>query len=51
MGEMRNEYKILVGIHEEKRPFGRPTFRWMDNIRMYLGNRVGRFGLDASGSG
>jgi len=33
---MRNAYKILVGKHEGKRPFGRPRRRWEDNIRMDL---------------
>jgi hypothetical protein len=26
--------QILVGKHEEKRPFGRPRSRWEDNIKM-----------------
>jgi hypothetical protein len=34
MGEMRNEYKSLVGKHERKRPLGRPRSRWEDNIKM-----------------
>jgi hypothetical protein len=34
--EMRQEYKILVGKHEGKRPLGRPRYRWEDNIRMDL---------------
>jgi hypothetical protein len=32
-GEKRNSYRLLVG----KRPLGRPRRRWMDNIRMDLG--------------
>jgi hypothetical protein len=36
MGGMRNTYNILVGKPEEMRPFGRPTHRWEDNIRMDL---------------
>jgi hypothetical protein len=36
MGEMKNAYRILVGIPERKRVFGRPKHRWEDNIRMYL---------------
>jgi hypothetical protein len=36
MGEMRNEYKILVGKPEGKKPFGRPKRRWDDNIGMDL---------------
>jgi len=37
MGEMRNEYKILVGNPEVKRPFGSLRHGWEDNIRMYVG--------------
>jgi hypothetical protein len=33
MGEKRNNYR-LVGKPEGKRPLGRPTHRWVDNIRM-----------------
>jgi hypothetical protein len=36
MGEMRNAYKIFVGITERKRQLGRPRRRWEDNIRMDL---------------
>jgi hypothetical protein len=36
-GEKRNAYKLLVGKPEGQRPLGRPRRRWMDNIRMYLG--------------
>jgi hypothetical protein len=52
MGEMRNEYNILVGKPEGKRPLGRPRRRWGDNIITDLieieWEDVG--GLDASGS-
>jgi hypothetical protein len=34
MGEKRNEYKLLVGKPEGKRPLGKPRRRWVDNIRM-----------------
>jgi hypothetical protein len=34
MGEKRNAYRLLVG----KRPLGRPRRRWVDNIRMDLGD-------------
>jgi hypothetical protein len=34
MGAMRNAYKILIGKPEGRRPLGRPTHRWKDNIRM-----------------
>jgi hypothetical protein len=35
-GDKRNAYRILVGKPEGKRPLGRPTRRWEDNIRMDL---------------
>jgi hypothetical protein len=37
MGEMRIAYRILVGKPEGKRPLGRPRRRWVDNIKMDLG--------------
>jgi hypothetical protein len=37
MGEKRGAYRLLVGKPEGKRPLGRPTRRWVDNIRMDLG--------------
>jgi hypothetical protein len=30
---------------EGKRPLGRPRHRWVDNIKMYLGD-IGRDGVD-----
>ena len=36
MGEERRVYRVLVGKPEGKRPLGRPTHRWVDNIRMDL---------------
>jgi hypothetical protein len=45
MGEKRNRYRILVGKPEERRPLGRPRHRWVDNIRMNLGE-VGWGDLD-----
>jgi hypothetical protein len=36
MVENRNEYRLLVGKPEGKRPPGRPRRRWVDNIRMDL---------------
>jgi hypothetical protein len=35
--EKRNSYRLLVVKPEGKKPLGRPTRRWMDNIRMDLG--------------
>jgi hypothetical protein len=37
IGEKRNAYRLLVGKPEGKRPLGRPRRRWVDNIRMDLG--------------
>ncbi|KAJ4434379.1 hypothetical protein ANN_22939 [Periplaneta americana] len=36
MGEFRNAYSVLVGRPEGKRPLGRSTRRWEDNIKMDL---------------
>ena len=36
MEEGRNDLKILIGTHIEKRPLGRARRRWEDNIRMDL---------------
>jgi hypothetical protein len=38
MVEKRNPYRLLVGNQEGKRPLGRPRRRWVDNIRMDLGD-------------
>jgi hypothetical protein len=35
-GEKRNSYGIFVGKSEGKRPLGKPTRRWEDNIKMDL---------------
>jgi hypothetical protein len=37
MGENRNAYRLLVGKPEGKRPLEKPNRRWVDNIRMDLG--------------
>jgi hypothetical protein len=45
MGEKRNVYRLFVGKPDRKRPLGRPGRRWVDNIRMDLGE-VGRGDVD-----
>jgi hypothetical protein len=45
MGENRYAYRILVGMPEGKRPLGRPRRRWVDNIKMDLGE-IGWDGVD-----
>jgi hypothetical protein len=37
MEEKRKAYRISVGEPEEKRPLGRPELRWVDIVRMDLG--------------
>jgi hypothetical protein len=37
IGEKRNAYRVLVRKLEEKRPLGKPRCRWVNNIRMDLG--------------
>jgi hypothetical protein len=37
MGKKRKAYRLLVGKPEGKRPLGRPWRRWVDNIRIDLG--------------
>jgi hypothetical protein len=36
-GEKRNAYRLLVGKPEGKTPLRRPRRRWVDNIRVDLG--------------
>jgi hypothetical protein len=36
MGEKRNEYRVLVGRLEGKRPFVRPVHGWEVNIKLDL---------------
>jgi hypothetical protein len=45
MGEKRNAYRLMVGRPEGKSPLRRPRCRWVDNIRMDLGE-VGWGGVD-----
>jgi hypothetical protein len=37
IGAKRNAYRLLVGKPEGRRPLGRPRRRWVDNIRIALG--------------
>jgi hypothetical protein len=46
--DKRNAYRLLVGKPEGKRPLGRPSRKWVDNIRMDLGE-VGWGGADCIG--
>jgi hypothetical protein len=41
MGELRNAYKILVGIHERKRPLHRSKRRRKNNIITNMYEDVG----------
>jgi hypothetical protein len=45
MGAKKNAYRILVGKPEGKRPLGRPRGRWVDNIKMDVGE-IGWGGMD-----
>jgi hypothetical protein len=40
MGWKRNAYRFLVRKPKGKRPLGRPRHRWVDNIRMGLGEVI-----------
>jgi hypothetical protein len=37
MGKKRNAYILLVGKSDGRRPLGRPRLKWVDNIKMDLG--------------
>jgi hypothetical protein len=37
MSEKRKAYSLLVGKPEGKRPQGKPRRRWVENIRMDVG--------------
>jgi hypothetical protein len=37
MGEKRSVYRLLVGKPGGRRPLGRPRCKWVDNIRIDLG--------------
>jgi len=45
MGKRRGVYRVLVRKPEGKRPLGRPSVRWHDNIKMYL-QAVGCWGMN-----
>jgi len=45
MSEERRVYRVLVEKPEGKRPLGRPTHRWEDNIKVDL-QKVGCRGMD-----
>jgi hypothetical protein len=45
MGDKKNAYRLLVGKPEETRPLGRSRHRWMDNIKIDLGE-TGWGGVD-----
>jgi hypothetical protein len=45
MGERRSVYRVLVRKPEEKRPLGKPSCRWEDNIKMDF-QEVGCGGMD-----
>jgi hypothetical protein len=36
-GEKRTAYRLLLGTTEGKRPLGRQRRRWIDNIKIDLG--------------
>jgi hypothetical protein len=44
-GTERNAYRILVGKVEGERPLGRPTRRWVNNIKMDR-REIGWGGMD-----
>ena len=46
MGDGTGAYMVLVGKNEEKRPLGRPSCRWKDNIKMGIQETGWENGLD-----
>jgi hypothetical protein len=46
MEERRDAYRVLMGKSEGKRPLGRQSRRWEDNIKIYLQEVGWRHGLD-----
>jgi len=52
MGDLRGLYRVLVVKSEGRRPQGKTTRKWLDNIRMDLQEvRYGIDGLDWAGPG
>ena len=45
MGERCGVYRVLVGKLERRRPLGRRSCRWEDNIKMHF-QKVGCEGID-----
>jgi hypothetical protein len=45
MRERRDVYRVLVGKPEGKRPLGRPSRKWEDNVKMDF-KEVGWAGMD-----
>jgi len=45
LGKRRGVYIVLIGKPEGKRPLGRPTHRWEDNIKVDV-HKVGCEGMD-----
>jgi hypothetical protein len=48
MGEKRDVYRLLVGKPEGRGPLGTPTHRWVDNIKIDLGE-IGLCDVDWTG--
>jgi hypothetical protein len=52
MGKKRNAYKVLEDKPERKRPLGKSTRRWKDDIKIVLKRyTLEPFALDSSRSG
>jgi hypothetical protein len=45
MRERRGAYRVLVGKPEGKRPLGRPSLRWGNNIKVHLQEVRARTGV------
>jgi len=46
VAERRDASRLLLGNPEGKRPLGRPTHRWEDNIKMDLQREGWEGGMD-----